>query len=142
MRGSGVTAARSCLQPLVSASRYLAVQALPGDPLYFVVEVSTLPMDFFLSNKILEKFTALHFAFSVVLHAVCCATAGRWNRGGECLHGREILDFIGTSRHRGVEGTAGFSNRGMRLVTSTAWACESGITDARESMRRIVCSIY
>ena len=39
MRGSGVTAARSCLQPLVSASRYLAVHALPGDPLYFVVEV-------------------------------------------------------------------------------------------------------
>ncbi|XP_011309841.1 protein expanded [Fopius arisanus] len=38
MRGSGVTAARSCLQPLVSASRYLAVHALPGDPLYFVVE--------------------------------------------------------------------------------------------------------
>lgn len=41
MRGSGVTAARSCQQPLVSASRYLAVQVLPGDPLYFVVEVST-----------------------------------------------------------------------------------------------------
>lgn len=41
MRGSGVTAARSCLQPLVSASRYLAVQALPGDPLYFVVEAKS-----------------------------------------------------------------------------------------------------
>ena len=40
MRGSSVTAARSCLQPLVSASRYLAVHALPGDPLYFVVDVS------------------------------------------------------------------------------------------------------
>ncbi|TGZ54084.1 Protein expanded [Temnothorax longispinosus] len=39
MRGSGVTAARSCLQPLVSASRYLAIHALPGDPLYFIVEV-------------------------------------------------------------------------------------------------------
>ncbi|XP_032671545.1 protein expanded isoform X2 [Odontomachus brunneus] len=41
MRGSGVTAARSCLQPLVSASRYLAVHALPGDPLYFVVEAKS-----------------------------------------------------------------------------------------------------
>ncbi|XP_051172326.1 protein expanded isoform X1 [Leptopilina boulardi] len=41
MRGSGVTAARSCLQPLVSASRYLAVHALPGDPLYFVVETKS-----------------------------------------------------------------------------------------------------
>lgn len=41
MRGSGVTAARSCLQPLVSASRYLAVQVLPGDPLYFVVEAKS-----------------------------------------------------------------------------------------------------
>ncbi|XP_067215772.1 protein expanded isoform X2 [Linepithema humile] len=41
MRGSGVTAARSCLQPLVSASRYLAVHALPGDPLYFIVEAKS-----------------------------------------------------------------------------------------------------
>lgn len=40
MRGSSVTAARSCLQPLVSANRYLAVHALPGDPLYFIVDVS------------------------------------------------------------------------------------------------------
>ncbi|KAL6438738.1 hypothetical protein ACFW04_004613 [Cataglyphis niger] len=41
MRGSGVTAARSCLQPLVSASRYLAVHALPGDPFYFIVEAKS-----------------------------------------------------------------------------------------------------
>ncbi|XP_011500256.1 PREDICTED: protein expanded [Ceratosolen solmsi marchali] len=41
MRGSSVTAARSCLQPLVSASRYLAVHALPGDPLYFVVDTKS-----------------------------------------------------------------------------------------------------
>ncbi|XP_043504350.1 protein expanded isoform X1 [Polistes fuscatus] len=41
MRGSGVTAARSCLQPLVSASRYLAVHALPGDPLYFIAEAKS-----------------------------------------------------------------------------------------------------
>ncbi|XP_043469449.1 protein expanded isoform X2 [Leptopilina heterotoma] len=41
MRGSGVTAARSCLQPLVSASRYLAVHALPGDPFYFIVETKS-----------------------------------------------------------------------------------------------------
>ncbi|XP_025074860.1 protein expanded [Pogonomyrmex barbatus] len=41
MRGSGVTAARSCLQPLVSASRYLAIHALPGDPLYFIVEAKS-----------------------------------------------------------------------------------------------------
>ncbi|XP_011871333.1 PREDICTED: protein expanded-like [Vollenhovia emeryi] len=38
MRGSGVTAARSCLQPLLSASRYLAIHALPGDPVHFIVE--------------------------------------------------------------------------------------------------------
>ncbi|KAJ8669838.1 hypothetical protein QAD02_001097 [Eretmocerus hayati] len=41
MRGSSVTAARSCLQPLVSASRYLAVQALSGDPFYFIVDVKS-----------------------------------------------------------------------------------------------------
>lgn len=42
-----------------------------------------------------------------------------------------------TGRKKGGLGTPGFSNRGMRLVTSSAWACENGITDAGRNSPRI-----
>ncbi|KZC10077.1 Protein expanded [Dufourea novaeangliae] len=85
MRGSGVTAARSCLQPLVSASRYLAVQALPGDPLYFVVEAKSRVKEVYAQTCMLlgqqgmrdcELFglaiLSVHMVESSPYQAICC----------------------------------------------------------------------